>query len=1473
MKMKKVITFASFALIMGLGFVGYENTPVDTLLGTEDKGEKTYLVRVDGNVTGTEEEKEVADKNRKQVLSELALKLGEDSYEVTYVYDTIYNGFAIKTTADKAEILKNTAHVAHIGESHVYAAPTGDEQAIDLGSSSSSGTSSIKSQKLANYSSETMQSTKADIEAVVGEGNYNGGEGITIGILDTGLYMNQVEGTQARKDLENNATLKDKINAPAFVDLAEGVETTFTKDSLYDTAGKCTATGKNATYINKKIPYCYDYVGNDNDVDPTTNGSNHGTHVASLAGANGKDFQGIAPNAQICVLKVFGDGSGGASQTDVIAALQDAVKLGLDEINMSLGSDLYDNGYDNDGIDNESYLALKACSDAGIVCNISAGNSGKSSFSSGNYGDYTTDTVEGGILGSYANYDEAANIVASSNPNKAFYSSIMQVQKNGSETASSVSYSDQVKNSTTQTFTKERPLTDLIGYSSVDVTKEQFDSNPANYYTARKDSDGNPVEGVYDQCAADAVYSTSEKYYQKDSSVTKEYVVVPGYGEADDYATLKSKDIDIKGKIAVVHRGNTTFVQKYQLAQNNGAIALIVINNNPSTTFNFTMAFSDNSPDIPVVFVFQNSTSAWGDACSTGNMTLRVNEVAEAGDGNTVSSFSSDGPSSNLDIGPTISAPGYQVIGAVSASASNSTSASGTSDVYGYENMSGTSMASPNLTGALAVALSQKKAEIEDDTSLTDEQKKAEFKSVKQIISKKAMSTADQLIDGTKSSENSPRMQGSGRINVASLLQADSYVDVENTETDGFSNTTQSKAELKNSGSLYVADGDFSKTTEAAYIEFNYTIHNDSDKAKTYTPSISVMIPKLEISTTHASYAAEQADSRSEEVGYDGSVTFNADDESTYPTYVGTPTMTVNDDTVLSYEDSKSKFGASSSISVAANSTATGTVKIRIDDLHFEKDWNDGNYIQNFSGTLKEYIEKYFSGSAGTYVEGYLKLEENSDTSDLETLTVPYLGFYGDYSSADAVEPFDFEKEDKTANGKYNSNYHIYNSDLADNYLQHLSDAYKKPKAYTGSALSASSASLTSTQINNICTFAASPVANGSDLYSVVDSDKTQLYAGSKNSQHLNAFFYVNRSCSDANWYIKDANGSTVSTGKVKTLLEGSSNSYTAVDPSQYGLVKSWLTASETGYSMCRGYADINVSSVKEGTYTLEFAFTLKGAKDTNGNAKVQTRSYKLNIDKTAPSITSITTQTVGTGTRLVVTAKGANDVIRIGSSNQLPTLVEGTTDTYTASARLTNSVLEKDKVCVTLSDYAHNSTVAIVHPSNLTFSVSSTFFTDKYDFTVEELDSDAHLYTITILDKNGNATTANEFTLMIQLDTNLSKDDIVLELDGSETSNFTYDSATGILTVKIPKDVTTFQINQQPGGSSVTPTPDPTPDSSSSSTVIDSSSSAPSDNTSTGTEEKKGGCGGSVAIASSTIAALGLAGLGLVLKKKKEDK
>lgn len=1449
--MKKMITAFSLTAMIGLGFLGYKNTDIDNPLGTAEKKEKTYIVEVDGNVLGTEEEKALAEKNRKQVLSELAVKFDKDSYEVTYVYDTVLNGFAIKTTAENAAVLKKTLNVSSIDVSHTYALPTGEETKINL----QSETKSIKEMKLENYSAETMVARKSDLDGVCGE--FKGGEGIVVGILDTGLYMNQVEGTAARIALEADKSLNTKINKPAFVNLASGVTKTLTEDKIKKSGAKAGA------HINDKIPFAYDYFGNDNDVDPTDNGENHGTHVASLAAANGEDFQGIAPNAQVAVMKVFGDNSGGANTDAIIAAINDSAKLGLDEINMSLGTDLTDVGISNDGIDNKTYQALKGAMEKGVIANISAGNSGKSNFSSGNYSDYTTDIVEGGILGGDANFDEAANIVASSTPNKAFYSSIMNVQASTATSSTAVSYSDQVVSSTTQKFAEDRYLTDLLGHTKCEGLTEFAEG--VTYYVATKNSAG--VITGYKQVAKNATFDKNETYYTRDNSVTVDYVTVPGYGTGKDYLQMKN---DVSGKVAIVKRGNSTFVDKVKQAEMNNAKALIVINNSPSTTFNFSMAFNDYEPRIPVVFAFQNSTSAWsGNAAvfgdQTGSLELMVDSVAVAGDGNSVSSFSSDGPSSNLDLGPTLSAPGTLIIGAVNAKSSNEVTAdvtsTGTSGIYGYENLSGTSMAAPNLTGAMALALGQKKAALSEE----------EFKEEKKKISQKAMATADQLIDGTGTTENSPRMQGAGRINVKSLLTADSYITTTNDDLDEFENSIQSKVELKNNGSLYVKDGDFSSAKEA-YIEFEYTVHNDSSKDKTYTPSMSVMIPHLSISTTHEQYALEEDSSRAEEVGYSKDVSFVEDDPSTYPTFVGTPTMSVQDDTVLSYEDSSEKMVGSTTMTVKAHETKTGTAKIRIDNLKFSKDWNDGDYIENFNGTLKDYIAKYFSGSCGTYVEGYLKLEETTSNKDAnETLTMPYMGFYGDFSGADAVEPFDFEKENALSESgdTYNSNYHIYNSDLANNFLQHLNSNYAKPDAYAGSALNATTFSLTSEQIDKICTFETSPVANGSDFLSAVGSDdlSKHLFAG---NSHLNAFFYVNRSISKATWSVKNSQGSEVKTGDINALLHYN-GSY--VQTNDYGLVKSWLVAATAGYGMSRGYADIDCTDIAEGEYSLEFNFTLKGAKekDTTGKDKntyvTQKKTYPLTIDKTAPTILNLETRKVQDLTKLKVTTDGANDVIKIGSSTIAPELVEGTTSTYEGEATLSKSNLEKDSLLVTLSDFAHNTTKILVHPSNLTFSVASTFFSDKYDFLISEIDPVNNGYQIAILDKNKteiDPSKLKSYTLNIMIEKGLSKDEIEVELDG-ETTPFEYDATTGMVSVVVNKK-SYLTINHKPISQSGSN------DSSSSSDSSSSDSSNSSSSNPNPSEEKKG-CGGSLIASSSIIASVTLLGVGMLLKKKKEEK
>ena len=132
-----------------------------------------------------------------------------------------------------------------------------------------------------------------------------------------------------------------------------------------------------------KVPFGYNYA-DDNWVVADTTGGDHGMHVAGIVGANGAEgpdapdfdatgrIDGAAPNAQLLAMKVFSnDGSGGASDGDIVAAIEDSVKLGADVMNLSLGSP---NGVANtsDGM----ARALELARENGILPVISAGNSG-----------------------------------------------------------------------------------------------------------------------------------------------------------------------------------------------------------------------------------------------------------------------------------------------------------------------------------------------------------------------------------------------------------------------------------------------------------------------------------------------------------------------------------------------------------------------------------------------------------------------------------------------------------------------------------------------------------------------------------------------------------------------------------------------------------------------------------------------------------------------------------------------------------------------------------------------------------------------------------------------------------------------------------------------------------------------------------------------------------------------------------------
>ena len=101
----------------------------------------------------------------------------------------------------------------------------------------------------------------------------------------------------------------------------------------------------------------------------------HGTHVAStIAGAQFTHpqgaLQGVAPGAELIIIKVLGAGIGLGDWSDILAGMQRAADLGAKIISMSLG------GEDNADPEASERRVVRQLTERGIICCIAAANSG-----------------------------------------------------------------------------------------------------------------------------------------------------------------------------------------------------------------------------------------------------------------------------------------------------------------------------------------------------------------------------------------------------------------------------------------------------------------------------------------------------------------------------------------------------------------------------------------------------------------------------------------------------------------------------------------------------------------------------------------------------------------------------------------------------------------------------------------------------------------------------------------------------------------------------------------------------------------------------------------------------------------------------------------------------------------------------------------------------------------------------------------
>ncbi len=176
-------------------------------------------------------------------------------------------------------------------------------------------------------------------------------------------------------------------------------------------------------YGTTKLPFNYNYVDGDFDVthDNDEEGE-HGSHVAGIATANRYvktetgftsaleevKVQGVAPDAQLITMKVFGK-NGGAYDSDYMAAIEDAILLGCDAVNLSLGSNNPGNTY------SETYQDfLEQLEDTDTVVVVAAGNAGTWADGTWN-GHLYSDSVSLDMVGSPGSYTNSFTVASADN--------------------------------------------------------------------------------------------------------------------------------------------------------------------------------------------------------------------------------------------------------------------------------------------------------------------------------------------------------------------------------------------------------------------------------------------------------------------------------------------------------------------------------------------------------------------------------------------------------------------------------------------------------------------------------------------------------------------------------------------------------------------------------------------------------------------------------------------------------------------------------------------------------------------------------------------------------------------------------------------------------------------------------------------------------------------------------------------------
>lgn len=672
-------------------------------------------------------------------------------------------------------------------------------------------------------------------------------------------------------------------------------------------------------YCTEKVPYGYNYAdGNSYQLDHQNDTqTEHGSHVSGIAAANRfvKDADGnyvdavsevlavgVAPDAQILNMKVFG--KLGSPDSTIVSAIEDAILLKADAINMSLGSTVAGYTFHSD-----YEVVMQELAEYNATLSVSAGNSYAWSH----------------FLSEHESlYREDVNFDTVSSPGSVANSLTVASADNIGTTGMPLAFGDR------NVFYKE-----------------------AEAENAAKMAD---IAGTY------------------------EYVYLDSVGTPEEWAAISS--VGLQGKVLICNRGGQIeFPTKAQTASKYNPKVFVVANTVEGLINMATTGYTGTAPMISIsrtdaVAIQEYSTKGTLNGLTYYTGTVEVQDVIETGVNKdladaTISVFSSWGVPGSLELKPEITAPGGSIY---SVNGMNTT---------GYELMSGTSMAAPQVSGMAALMNQYVEAQ-----NLTE---KSGGYTERQLTQSLLMSTA---VPMKENGEYYPVLrQGAGLANVGAAVSAKSFITMESDATASWQDG-KVKAEV---GENAARDGAYT---------YSFTIHNLSDQALSYDLSTDLFTQDQDgtwlLPTTTGlnavvtyDYEGQTAAANEHDVNKDGT-TNTADAQAILDYLTGNVSADklnlaageMDKDNKLTTNDAyellkwlEDQGGAQEGgLVVPANGTKKVTVNIQLTDL----DALNNNYPR------------------GAYVEGFTFVTCTSRSKDGEILdsahSIPILGFYGSWT-------------------------------------------------------------------------------------------------------------------------------------------------------------------------------------------------------------------------------------------------------------------------------------------------------------------------------------------------------------------------------------------------------------------------------------------------------------------------------------------